>query len=111
MPKTIADRSIKIGQVSAAVFKLIKMRNQSWRFNRKSKIFRTPVKPISKKLNARESVKSRVEFNRIEMLTIMLKPVFLRKLLWIELAFPLFVVKTRSTDQQFHFCTAHHLYW
>src|SRR4051812_12586912 len=74
------------------------MCNCPGRFHCKSKIGRTRIIPLFQCCQLREAVKSDIQLKRMEMFTVIAKPLALRQLLRIESSFPMFIVKARAAD-------------
>jgi hypothetical protein len=77
-----------------SVFKFFKMSDQARSFYGECKVNRAPVIPVFQKFNPWKTIKSNVQFYRIEMLTVEIKPPVFCQPLRIEKSFPFRIMIT-----------------
>src|ERR1700759_677184 len=78
------------------------MCDQSWRFNGKTEFIGAFFIPVVQKTQLGEAIKCNIQFKRIEMLAVKIKPILLCEFFRIEFSFPLLIMKARATDKPFH---------
>lgn len=100
--QSFVHSAVEITDELIAVMKLVKVGNLPRRFHCEAEDFRTAVIPALERGKLREPIECVVQFNGIEMLTIIFEPFFLRKAFRIKDLLPVLIVKSRTADPPVH---------